>query len=242
MSVVSWIELIVLIVQIMIFVVKLWWLSAVGLATQLRTSFLAFWVYTFSKSLTIALILVSFPQKSTTDSVTFPSFRSFPNGVKGKLRFFLGRSIGFSGCDWKMKLIQRRAYGYRNFQNYRLRVLIECGHIVIWKFKFHIVWAWPAWPRFLVFWSRFAPGGAVVGLASVQCLSGRRCWKSMQSKNRTRLLSDSVSWFKWSIADSNRWPSQCHWDALPTELIPRSVLLSSGEDGGSIHAGGEFGK
>ena len=31
----------------------------------------------------------------------------------------------------KMKLIQRRAYGYRNFQNYRLRVLIECGHIVI---------------------------------------------------------------------------------------------------------------
>ena len=28
-------------------------------------------------------------------------------------------------------LIQRRAYGYRNFQNYRLRVLIECGHIVI---------------------------------------------------------------------------------------------------------------
>ena len=31
----------------------------------------------------------------------------------------------------KMKLIQHRAYGYRNFQNYRLRVLIECGHVVI---------------------------------------------------------------------------------------------------------------
>lgn len=27
----------------------------------------------------------------------------------------------------KMKLIQRRAYGYRNFENYRLRVLVECG-------------------------------------------------------------------------------------------------------------------
>ena len=46
------------------------------------------------------------------------------------------------GFHRKMKLIQRRAYGYRNFQNYRLRVLIECGHIVIWKFKFHIIWAW----------------------------------------------------------------------------------------------------
>ncbi|MDO4751020.1 MAG: ISL3 family transposase [Akkermansia sp.] len=35
------------------------------------------------------------------------------------------------GFHRKMKLIQRRAYGYRNFQNYRLRVLIECGHMVI---------------------------------------------------------------------------------------------------------------
>ena len=35
------------------------------------------------------------------------------------------------GFHRKMKLIQRRAYGYRNFQNYQLRVLIECGHIVI---------------------------------------------------------------------------------------------------------------
>ena len=33
--------------------------------------------------------------------------------------------------DADEELIQRRAYGYRNFQNYRLRVLIECGHIVI---------------------------------------------------------------------------------------------------------------
>lgn len=31
------------------------------------------------------------------------------------------------GFHRKMKLIQRRAYGYRNFENYRLRVLIECG-------------------------------------------------------------------------------------------------------------------
>ena len=35
------------------------------------------------------------------------------------------------GFHRKMKLIQRRAYGYRNFENYRLRVLMECGHVVI---------------------------------------------------------------------------------------------------------------
>ncbi|CDE85463.1 putative uncharacterized protein [Coraliomargarita sp. CAG:312] len=26
-----------------------------------------------------------------------------------------------------MKLIQRRAYGYKNFENYRLRAIAECG-------------------------------------------------------------------------------------------------------------------
>lgn len=31
------------------------------------------------------------------------------------------------GFHRKMKLIQRRAYGYRNFSNYRLRVLVECS-------------------------------------------------------------------------------------------------------------------
>ncbi|MFO2526131.1 transposase, partial [Legionella pneumophila serogroup 1] len=27
----------------------------------------------------------------------------------------------------KMKLIQRRAYGFRNFENYRVRVRVLCG-------------------------------------------------------------------------------------------------------------------
>ena len=35
------------------------------------------------------------------------------------------------GFHRKMRLIQRHACGYRNFQNYRLRMLIEYGHIVI---------------------------------------------------------------------------------------------------------------
>jgi len=31
------------------------------------------------------------------------------------------------GFHRKMKLIQRRAYGFRNFENYRLRVKVLCG-------------------------------------------------------------------------------------------------------------------
>ena len=31
------------------------------------------------------------------------------------------------GFHRKMKLIQRRAYGLKNFENYRLRVIAECG-------------------------------------------------------------------------------------------------------------------
>mgnify|MGYP007022315526 CR=1 FL=1 len=33
-----------------------------------------------------------------------------------------------------------------------------------------------------------------------------------------RLCFKAFIW--WSIAGSNRWPLQCHWSALPTELIP----------------------
>ena len=31
------------------------------------------------------------------------------------------------GFHRKMKLIQRRAYGFRSFENYRLRVIAQCG-------------------------------------------------------------------------------------------------------------------
>jgi hypothetical protein len=32
-----------------------------------------------------------------------------------------------SGATPQMKFIQRRAYGFRNFENYRLRVIAQCG-------------------------------------------------------------------------------------------------------------------
>ena len=41
-------------------------------------------------------------------------------------RFTKNNSIT-EGFHRKMKLIQRMAYGYKNFQNYRLRVLVLCG-------------------------------------------------------------------------------------------------------------------
>ena len=50
--------------------------------------------------------------------------------LEPNLRLLKGREIT-EGFHRKMKMIQRRAYGYRNFQNYRLRVLIECGRILV---------------------------------------------------------------------------------------------------------------
>jgi hypothetical protein len=41
-------------------------------------------------------------------------------------RFTKDNSIT-EGFHRKMKLIQRRAYGFRNFNNYRLRVIAQCG-------------------------------------------------------------------------------------------------------------------
>ena len=41
-------------------------------------------------------------------------------------RFRKSNSIT-EGFHRKMKLIQRRAYGFRNFNNYRLRVIAQCG-------------------------------------------------------------------------------------------------------------------
>lgn len=44
-----------------------------------------------------------------------------------RMRRFAQNNGITEGFHRKMKLIQRRAYGYRNFENYRLRVLVECG-------------------------------------------------------------------------------------------------------------------
>ncbi|MEE4252506.1 MAG: ISL3 family transposase [Desulfuromusa sp.] len=55
--------------------------------------------------------------------------RSLANWIDAIARMFrYYRSNGIvEGFHRKMKLIQRRAYGFRNFENYRLRVRIMCG-------------------------------------------------------------------------------------------------------------------
>nr|WP_281180574.1 transposase [Desulforhopalus singaporensis] len=56
----------------------------------------------------------------------FVSVRNWPNPVVRMFRFYRSNGI-LEGFHRKMKLIQRRAYGFRNFENYRLRVRVLCG-------------------------------------------------------------------------------------------------------------------
>ena len=51
---------------------------------------------------------------------------SWDEPIGAMWRFYRNNSIT-EGFHRKMKLIQRRAYGFRNFNNYRLRVIAQCG-------------------------------------------------------------------------------------------------------------------
>jgi len=54
------------------------------------------------------------------------TLRSWQEEIACMWRFSKNNGIT-EGFHRKMKLIQRRAYGFRNFNNYRLRVIAECG-------------------------------------------------------------------------------------------------------------------
>ena len=54
------------------------------------------------------------------------SFKSWLNPIVRMFRYYRSNGI-VEGFHRKMKLIQRRAYGFRNFENYRLRVRLLCG-------------------------------------------------------------------------------------------------------------------
>jgi transposase len=54
------------------------------------------------------------------------SLASWEQPIGAMWRFRKNNSIT-EGFHRKMKLIQRRAYGFRNFNNYRLRVIAQCG-------------------------------------------------------------------------------------------------------------------
>ncbi|HHY7018036.1 TPA: transposase [Legionella pneumophila] len=47
---------------------------------------------------------------------------------QSNLKYTITKNNGITeGFHRKMKLIQRRAYGFRNFENYRLRVKVLCS-------------------------------------------------------------------------------------------------------------------
>ncbi|MEX0326538.1 MAG: ISL3 family transposase [Puniceicoccaceae bacterium] len=54
------------------------------------------------------------------------ALHSWAEPIGAMWRFSRSNSIT-EGFHRKMKLIQRRAYGFRNFNNYRLRVIAQCG-------------------------------------------------------------------------------------------------------------------
>ena len=54
------------------------------------------------------------------------TLRQWSEPIAAMWRFSKNNAIT-EGFHRKMKLIQRRAYGFRNFQNYRLRVIAHCG-------------------------------------------------------------------------------------------------------------------
>lgn len=54
------------------------------------------------------------------------SFTSWLDEIARMFRYYRSNGI-VEGFHRKMKLIQRRAYGFRNFENYRLRVRVLCG-------------------------------------------------------------------------------------------------------------------
>jgi transposase len=61
------------------------------------------------------------PMKTLGKSIT-----SWLDAIARMFRYYRSNGI-VEGFHRKMKLIQRRAYGFRNFENYRLRVRVLCG-------------------------------------------------------------------------------------------------------------------
>jgi transposase len=54
------------------------------------------------------------------------TFEKWLNPIVRMFRYYKSNGV-VEGFHRKMKLIQRRAYGFKNFENYRLRVKVLCG-------------------------------------------------------------------------------------------------------------------
>ena len=90
---------------------------------SLRTVFeIAVRFITPDKTYNLAAICIVY--KALREKVNFPCLNGF---VVKKGALTEKKQWVTEGFHRKMKLIQRMAYGYKNFENYRLRVLVLCG-------------------------------------------------------------------------------------------------------------------
>ncbi len=69
-------------------------------------------------------LLEQFAQSSA--KVLAATLISWLEPIVGMWRFSKSNGIP-EGFHTKMEMLSRRAYGFRNFENYRLRVLAQCG-------------------------------------------------------------------------------------------------------------------
>ncbi len=81
--------------------------------------------------------LVRSPAKALADTLL-----SWIEPIVRMWRFSKTNSIT-EGFHNKMEMISRRAYGFRNFENYRIRVLAHCG----WNGVINRVWRMPIPPK-----------------------------------------------------------------------------------------------
>ena len=70
---------------------------------------------------------LNFDVSGSTGGADFADVSIIEHLFQGMWRFSKSNGIT-EGFHRKIKGIQRRGYGYRNFENYKLRVLVECSH------------------------------------------------------------------------------------------------------------------
>ncbi|MER1968048.1 transposase, partial [Castellaniella sp. GW247-6E4] len=74
----------------------------------------------------IGLIRPSLVLKHSPARALAATLNSWPEPIVRMWRFSKSNGIT-EGFHTKMEMLSRRAYGFRNFENYRMRVLAQCG-------------------------------------------------------------------------------------------------------------------
>ena len=135
---------------------------------------------------------------------------------------------GFTeGCNNKIKVLKRNAYGYKNFRRFRNRILHIFSHKQLNKEQ-TAAYQQTACTQFLIltlypnYWQRVQKRCCRKSYGSVFAFVSdfNPCYKIAFEKQGVHPIS---IW--WSIAGSNRWPLHCQCSALPAELMPQNGTL-----------------